>query len=114
MVLSFQSGHRSIRQHIPEPMARRMSQKKPEKIYVRKFELNEKETILQKTLIVFHALLAFLRETSRHQRLSLLHSSAFWCRNQGAEEVQEHGLPSAWRRTNVSVRLRTQNRRRKR
>ena len=80
-----------------------------------KFERKKKkERILQKILIFFHAVQAFLRETSQYQRLSLLHCSAFWCRNQGAEEVQEHALPSACRRTTVSLRPRTQIRRHKR
>ena len=74
----------------------------------------EKKSILQKILIVLHAVLAFLRETSRYQRLYLLHRSAIWCRNQGVEEVQNHALPSACRRTTVSLRPRTQIRRRKR
>ena len=74
----------------------------------------KKEKNLQKILIVFHAVLAFLRETSQYQRLSLLQCSAFWCRNQGAEGVQERALPSAYRRTTVSLRPRTQIHRRKR
>ena len=78
-----------------------------------KFKRKGKERTLQKILIVFHAVLAFPPEMSRYQRLSLLRRSAMWYRNQGAEEVQEHALPSAYRRTTVSLRPRTQIRRRK-
>jgi hypothetical protein len=75
MVLSLQSGLRSIRQCIPELVASGEIQRKPEKNYVCKFERKRKERILPKILIVFHAVLTFLRETSRYQRLSLLHCS---------------------------------------
>ena len=115
MVLSLQSGLRSFRQRIPELMARIKSQRKPQKNCVCKFERKKKrKRILQKILIVFHALLAFLRGTSRYRRLSLLRCFAFWCRNQGAEEVQEYALPSACRKTTVSLRPRKKIRRRKR
>ena len=117
MVLSLQSGIRSIRQRIPELTASGKSQRKPEKELCMKFERErekKKEGILQKILIALQAVLAFFRETSRYQHLSLLHCSAFWCRNQRAEEVQEHALPCAFRRTTVSLRPRTQIRTRKR
>ena len=114
MAPSLQSEHRLILQRIPEPAANGQSQRKPEEIYVVPTELERKEKILQRIPIAFHAVQAFLRETSRGRRLSLLHSSAFRCRNQGAEEVQEHALPSACRRTTVSLRPRTKIRRRKR
>ena len=117
MVLSLQSGLQSIHQRIPELMASGKSQRKPENFY----ELNsntkkkkKKESIVQKILIVFHVEQAFLRETSQYQRSSLLHCSGFWSHNQGAEEVQERALPSACRRTIVSLRPRTQFHRRKR
>ena len=84
------------------------------KIIVCSSNAKERKGILQKTLIVFHAVLALLQETSRYQRLSLLHCSASLCRNQGVGEVREHALPSACRRRTVSLRPRTQIRRRKR
>ena len=113
-VLSLQSGLRSIRQRIPELMASGKSQRKPEKILRMKFELKKGVKILQKIRIVFHVVLAFLRGTCQYQRLSLLHCSASSFHNQGAEKVQEHALPSACRRTTVSLRLKTQIRRHKR
>ena len=113
MALSLQSERRLIRQCIPELAANGQSQRKSEENYPVRTQLKKREKILQRIPIVFHAVLAFLRETSRCQRLSLLHSSAFRCRNQGAEEVQEHALPSACRRTTVSLRPRTEIRRRK-
>ena len=75
----------------------------------------EKERIyLQRIPIAFHAVPAFPRETLRYQRLPLLRCSGFQCHNQGGEEVQEHELPSACRRTTVSLHPRTQIHRRKR
>ena len=113
MALSLQSGLRSVRQCIPELMASGQSQRKPENFNI--WSSNEKKDgILQKKLIVFPAVLAFLREMIRYQHLTLLHCFAFWCRNQGVEEVQEHGILSACWRTTVSLRLSTQIRRRKR
>ena len=41
---------------------------------------------MERILIVFHAVLAFLRNISC-QRLSLFHCSAFRCRNQGSKNV---------------------------
>ena len=66
--------------------------------------IRRKDTILQRILIVFHAGVACLLKTSRYQRLPLLRCSEFRCRNQRAEEVQEHKLPSACRRTIASLR----------
>ena len=74
----------------------------------------ERERNLQRILIVFHAVLASFRETTRYQHLSLLHCLAFWCCNQGVEEVQEHAPPSACLKTTVSLRPRKQIRTRKR
>ena len=107
MVLSLKSRHLSIRQRIPELTASGKNQRKSNKSYVCKFQRERKSTrILQKILIVLHAVLAFFREMSRYQRLFLLHHSAFWFRIQGAEEAQEHAIPSANRRTTVSIRPR--------
>ena len=117
MVLSLQSKLQLIRRRIPEQLANGKSQRKFEKKKI-KCEIRtpkKKERILQKILIVLRAVLSFLRGTSQYRRLSLLHCSVFWCRNQGAEEVQEHELPYACRRrTTFSVRPRTKIRRRKR
>lgn len=54
----------SISQRIPELAASGQSQKKPEEDYAVRTQLKRKESILQKILIVFHGVLAFLRETS--------------------------------------------------
>ena len=62
-------------------------------------------------LIVFHAVLTFPRETFGYQRLPLLHSRY---RNQRVEEDQEHVILSACWITTVSLRPKTQIRRRKR
>ena len=118
MVLSLQSRLQPIRQRIQERLANGKSQKKSlkKKKSSVKFERQKNiERFLQKILIVLHAVLSFLRGTSQYRRLSLLHCSVFWCRNQGAEEVQEHELPYACRRrTTFSVRPMTKIRRRKR
>ena len=67
----------------------------------------EKKSILQKILIVFHAVLAFPRETFRYQHLRLLRCSGSRCHNQEGEEVQEHEFPSECQITTVSLRPRT-------
>ena len=73
----------------------------------------EKKKTLQRIPIVFHAVLAFPRETSRYQRLFLVPHFGFQSRNQEVEEVQEHEYPSACRKTIVSLRPRTQIRKRR-
>ena len=72
-----------------------------------------KEGNLRRIQILFHAVLVFPLEMSRNLRLPLLRPSGFQYRNQAAEEVQEHEVPSACRRTTVSLRPRTQFRKRK-
>ena len=110
MVLSFQSRLQSIRQRIPKPTASAECQRKPEKICN---WTPKKKRILQRILIVFHAVAAFPWERSPYQRLPLLRCSAIPFQNQQVEEVQEHEPPSACRRTTVSLCPRTRIRRRK-
>ena len=97
MVLSFQSKLRLIRQRTLVLTASGQNQKKPEKnvSFGRK---RKQRSILQRILIAFHAVPAFLQEMSQCQRLYLLllnHCSAFRSRNQEVKEVQEHAPPSA-------------------
>ena len=65
------SRHQLIRQGIPKSVSKIKSQSKPEETDVC-ICLNAKEKILQKILIVLHAVLAFFRETSRYHCSSLL------------------------------------------
>ena len=83
------------------------------RIFFYQLECKRKESILQRIQIVFHASLAFPRETLRYRRLPLLRSG-FPCHNRKAEEVQVYELPSACRSTTVSLRPKMQIRNRKR
>ena len=114
MVLSFQWGLQSTHQRILELEGRRKCQRKPKEEFIYLVGMQKKERILQKIQILSHAVSAFPRETSRYQSLPLLHRSGFQRRNQKANEVQEHKVPSACLRTTVSLRPRTQIRKRKR
>ena len=75
----------------------------------------QREKMLQRILIVFRAVLAFYLEMPLHRCLPpRLRRAQFQYHNLRAEEVQERELPSACRRTTVSLRPRPHFRRCKR